>query len=68
MIDTKTSIEAGSSNLKVALTYKAMSSATSGALVGALVAGPVGMVAGYIFFQIYKILQMKLIFFTKLRC
>jgi hypothetical protein len=39
-------LESGSSNLKVALKYKALGSAASGALVGTIVGGPVGFLAG----------------------
>lgn len=47
VLNTQGHIESGSKSLKAALTYKAFGSAAGGAMIGTLVGGPVGFIAGY---------------------
>lgn len=44
--ETEVQIESGSLNLRRALDYKILSTSAGGAIIGSLVGGPVGFVAG----------------------
>ena len=39
-------MEAANSNLKMALKYKTLGTAASGALIGTIIGGPIGFLAG----------------------
>ena len=47
-------VEAGSHSLQSAVNYKAMTTAAAGgALIGTLVGGPIGLLAGISYFYLY---------------
>jgi hypothetical protein len=47
-LNTQSNVESANTSLKVALNYKAMGrTAASGALIGTVIGGPIGFLAGF---------------------
>lgn len=59
---TQENIDSGSHSLRKALTYKSLGTAAGGAVIGTLVGGPVGFIAGWHQFTLSPFLSYIIFF------